>query len=62
MEEPAKVIVTITENGETYTIELPSLESLADMEDLKGLETLQHLEGLEDEDLSSTLSWRRSTG
>ncbi|HAE35496.1 MAG TPA: hypothetical protein DCG22_06865, partial [Bacteroidetes bacterium] len=51
MEEPAKVIVTITENGETYTIELPSLESLADMEDLKGLETLQYLEGLEDEDL-----------
>ena len=40
MEEPAKVIVTITgKNGETYTIELPAWKALQIWEDLKGLGT-----------------------
>lgn len=58
VKEKNKVVITITENGETYTIEAPSMESLGDLSELEGLETLKYIdktegnESLEFEDFS----------
>lgn len=38
------VTVTITEDGETYTIEVPNMDALKNLSDLEGLETLRYLD------------------
>jgi len=46
-QEENKVVITITENGETYTIEAPDMESLGNFSNLEGLETLKYIEEVE---------------